>query len=136
MPWKQEFAASAVDPKNPAKRKGSNYSKKSRICCLCRRPQEPCQAQRQQLLQEIKNLLPLPLPPRTLPSAKAADMPWNQEFAASAVDPKNPVKRKGSNQPTGAGILLSPPLNRRNTPWSKAAIIPRNQEFAASDFRS
>ena len=90
------------------------------------------------------------------PGSKAAIIPRNQEFAASAVDPKKPASVKGSNHPKKSRIcclrhrpeesrlvrrqqspqeiknLLPPASTRRNVPWSKAAIIPRNQEFAAT----
>ena len=155
-PRNQEFAASAVDPKKPASVKGSNHPKKSRICCLCRRPEETRVGQRPQILQEIKNLLPPPSTRRITPRPKAAIIPRNQEFAASAVDPKKPASVKGSKHPKKSRIcclrrrreetrpgqrqqtsqeiknLLPPASTRRNAPRSKAAIIPRNQEFAAS----
>jgi hypothetical protein len=85
MPWDQEFAASAIDPMKLAKSKGSKHSLESRICCHRRRSEEKRLIQRRQSLQEIKNLLPLALTSRNTPRSKAADMPWNQEFAASGM---------------------------------------------------
>ncbi|MBQ3405705.1 MAG: hypothetical protein IJH11_00480, partial [Lachnospiraceae bacterium] len=61
IPRNQEFAASAVGAKKPAKVKGSNHPEKSRICCLRRRREEKRLGQRQQSSREIKNLLPPPL---------------------------------------------------------------------------
>ena len=47
-PRKQDFAASAEDPKKLAKVKGSNRTTEAGFCCLCRRPDETRQDQRQQ----------------------------------------------------------------------------------------
>ena len=85
MSWGQEFAASAIDSMKLAKSKGSKRALGSRICCHRRRSEEKRLIQRRQSLQEIKNLLPLALNSRNTPRAKAADMPWNQEFAAFAM---------------------------------------------------
>jgi len=93
----QGFAAPAVDPKKLAVTKSSNHVSKSRICCFCPRPNETRLGQRQQSSQEIKNLLPLPLTRRNSMGPKAAIMSQNQEFAASAVDPKKLAVTRGSN---------------------------------------
>ena len=103
-PRNQEFAASAVDLKKPASVKGRKSSKKSRICCLRHRPEESRLGQRQQSSQEIKNLPPPPLIRRNAPRSKAAIIPRNQEFAASAVDPKKPASVKGSKHPRKSRI--------------------------------
>ena len=95
----QEYAAFGVDAKKHASVKGSNHPKKSRICGLQRRREETCHGQRQQTPQEIKNLRPLPLTRRNRLRSKAAITPRNQEFAASAVDPKKPASVKGSKHP-------------------------------------
>jgi len=100
----QEFAATGVDLKKHASVKGSNHPKKSRICGLRRRLEEARPGQRQQSSQEIKNLLPLPLTRRNRRRSKAAIIPRNQEFAASAVDPKKPASVKGSNHPKKSRI--------------------------------
>ena len=95
-PRNQEFAASVVDPKKGARVKGSNHPKKSKICSLRRRREETRFGQRQQTPQEIKNLLPPPLTRRNPPRSKAANIPRNQEFAASAIDAKKSASVKGS----------------------------------------
>ena len=100
----QEFAATAVDPKKRASDKGSKHLKKSRICCHCRRREEKRLGQRQQSSQEIKNLLPPSSTRRKASRSKAAIIPRNQEFAASAVDPKKPASVKGSNHPEKSRI--------------------------------
>jgi len=41
-------AAFAEDPKKLAKVKGSNHASEAGFCCLCRRPEETRQGQRQQ----------------------------------------------------------------------------------------
>ncbi len=96
-PRNQEFAAPGVDLKKGVSVKSSNHPKKSRICCLRRRPEETRVGQRPQILQEIKNLLPPASTRRNVPWSKAAIIPGNQEFAASAVDPKIGARVKGSN---------------------------------------
>jgi len=106
-PQNQEFAASAEDPMKLARSKGSNIVSEAGICCLCRRPNETCQDQRQQMLLSSRILLLPPKTRRNLPRSKAANAPQKQDFAASAKDPKN-------------------------VPRSKAAISPRKQDFAAS----
>jgi hypothetical protein len=135
--------------------KGSNYIKKSRLCCLCRRPDETRHGQRQQISQEIKNVLPLPETRRSSSWSKAANVLRNQEFAAFTRDPKKHVSVKGSKYPeksrkcclcrrpdeTRFGQrqqksreikkVLPLPETRRNAPWSKAANILRNQESVA-----
>ena len=55
-----------------ARIKGSIHASESGICCLCHWPDEACQDQRQQSLQEIKNLLPPALTSRNTPRSKAA----------------------------------------------------------------
>ena len=104
MSQNQEFAATAVDPKNGAKVKGSNHSKKSRICCHRHRSEERHLSQRQQSPQEIKKLLPPASTRRNTPRSKAAITSANQEFAATAIDPKNGAKVKGSNHPKKSKI--------------------------------
>ena len=81
-PRNQDFAASAEDPKNGAWVKGSNHPKKSRFCCLRRRPEETLQGQRQQTRLESKILLPLLKTRRVAPGSKAAIIPRKQDFAA------------------------------------------------------
>ena len=81
-PRKQDFAASAEDPKKLAKVKGSNRTTEAGFCCLCRRPEETRQDQRQQ------------------PRLK------KQDFAASAKDPMKPAKTKGSRHASRSRILL------------------------------
>ena len=138
-----------------ARIKGSIHASESGICCLCHWLDEARQEQRQQACLGIRNLLPPPLTRWNSPRAKAANTPWNQEFAASAIDPMKPIRSKGSKhvlrsricclrhwldetrqeqrQQTRFGIknLLPPASIRRKTSHSKAAITPRNQEFAA-----
>ena len=138
------------------KTKGSNQTLESGICCLCRWSDETHWDQRQQSLLKIKILLPLPLTSWNSRRSKAAIWPWNQEFAASAVDPMKLTKTKGSNQTLESRIcclcrwpdetredrrqqsdlgiknLLPLPLTRWNSRKSKAATRPLNQEFAAS----
>ena len=80
----QECAASAEDLKMHASVKGSKCPEKSRKCCLCRRPEETCLGQRQQMSREIKKVLPLPETRRNAHWSKAANIPRNQECAASA----------------------------------------------------
>ena len=104
IPRNQEFAATAVDPKKGARVKGSNHPKKSRICCHRRRPEETRLGQRQQSSHEIKNLLPPASTRRKAPRSKAAIIPRNQEFAASAVDSKKRASVKGSNHPKKSRI--------------------------------
>ena len=74
-PQKQDFAASAEDPKSRVSVKGSNHALRSRI------------------------LLPPPKTRRKAPRSKAAIIPRNQDFAASAEDPKKGASVKGSNHP-------------------------------------
>ena len=100
----EEFAATAVDPQKHASVKGSNHPKKSKICRLRRRPAETHQDQRLQTPQEIKNLLPPASTRRIAPRSKAANLPRNQEFAATAVDPKKGARVKGSNHPKKSRI--------------------------------
>ena len=59
-PRKQDFAASAEDPKKPILVKGSKHASEARFCCFRRRPDETDQAQRQQSHLASKILLPLP----------------------------------------------------------------------------
>ena len=47
-PQRQDFAASAIEPMKLAKVKGSNHASEAGFCCLCRRPEETRQGQRQQ----------------------------------------------------------------------------------------
>ena len=84
IPRNQENVAFAGDPKKRASVKGIKCPKKSRKCCLCQRPEETCLVQRQQISREIKNVLPLPETRRNAPRSKAANVPRNQESAASA----------------------------------------------------
>ncbi len=79
-PQRQDFAASAEDPKKLTKVKGSNHASEAGFCCLCRRPEETDQGQRQQ------------------PHLR------KQDFAASAEDPKKLAKVKGSNHASEAGF--------------------------------
>ena len=94
---KQDFAASVEDPKKLTKPKGSNHASEARFCCLCRRPDETRQVQRQQYCLASKNLMPLPKTRRSSPSPKAAISSRKQEFAASAEDQMKLTKPKGSN---------------------------------------
>ena len=95
----QECAATAEDPKKHASVKGSKYPKKSRMCCLCRIPVEARLGQRQQISEEVKNVLPLSKTRRSTPRSKAANIRRNQECAASAEDPKNLASVKGNKYP-------------------------------------
>jgi hypothetical protein len=79
-----------------ARFKGSIHASESGICCLRYWPDETYQEKRQQTRLGIKNLLPLPLTRWSPPRAKAANALWNQEFAASAIDPMKLAKSKGS----------------------------------------
>ena len=103
-PQKQDFAASAEDPKKLTKIKGSNLASEAGFCCFRRRPDETRQEQRQLKCLEIKNLLLLPKTRRNLPSPKAANAPQKQDFAASVKDPKKLTKIKGSNLASEAGF--------------------------------
>ena len=118
--------------------KGSKYPEKSRKCCLYRRPEEMRHDQRRQIFREIKNVLPLPETFRNAPRSKAANIPRNQECAASAREPKKHASVKGSKYPEKSRIcclcqrpeetrlgqrqqspqeiknLLPPPSTRRN----------------------
>jgi len=93
----QECFASDKDPKKLASVKGSKYPKKSRMCCFCRRLEEARLGQRQQISEEIKNVLPLPKTRRNSPRSKAAIIPRNQENAASAEALMKLASVKGSN---------------------------------------
>ena len=92
----QECVASAGDLKKRALVKGSKCPKKSRMCCLCRRPEETRLGQRQQMPREIKKVLPLPESFRNTHRIKAANVLRNQECAAFAGDPKKRASDKGS----------------------------------------
>ena len=95
-PPRQDFAASAEDPKKLAKVKGSNHASEAGFCCFRRRPEETRQGQRQQPCLRDRILLPLPKTRRNSPRSKAATTPQRQDFAASAEDVKKPTKAKGS----------------------------------------
>ena len=58
---KQDFAASAEDPKKLAKVKGSRHASEAGFCCFRRRREETDQGQRQQNLESWARLLPLTL---------------------------------------------------------------------------
>jgi len=74
--------------REPTKTKGSNRASEAGICCLCRRPDETRQGQRQQ--SRLKK----------------------QDFAASAEDLMKLAKAKGSNLALRSRILLPPPKTR------------------------
>ena len=136
--------------------KGSKHAAEAGFCCLCRRPDETDQAQRQQSHFRSKILLPLPKTRRNSFWSKAANTPRKQDFAASAEDPMKPILVKGSKHASEARfccfcqrpeethfgqrqqtrlaskILLLLPKTQRNAPRSKAANTPRKQDFAAS----
>jgi len=57
---KQDFAASAFDPMKLTKAKGSNHCSEAGFCCLCFRPDETHEVQRQQSLLRSRILLLLP----------------------------------------------------------------------------
>ena len=57
---KQDFAASAEDPKKFAGTKGSNIVSQAGFCCFCRRPDETRRDQRQQYCLASRILLLLP----------------------------------------------------------------------------
>ena len=99
IPRNQEFAAFAGELQKRASVKGSKCPEKSRKCCLCRRPEETCLGQRQQMSREIKKVLPLPKNLRNTPRTKAANIPRNQEYVAFARDPKKHASVKGSKCP-------------------------------------
>jgi len=67
VPRNQECVASAGDPKKRASVKGIKYPEKSRVCCLCQRPEETRLGQRHQMSREIKKVLPLPETRRNAP---------------------------------------------------------------------
>ena len=139
-----------------SKTKGSNHVTEAGFCCLRRRPEETLQGQRQQTRLESKILLPPLKTRRMVPRSKAAINPRNQDFAASAEDPMNLARSKGSKHAQKSRfcclrrrpretrqdqkqhsrlrsrILLLPPVIPRNPPGSKAAITPQEQDFAAS----
>ena len=79
-----------------AKVKGSNHASETGFCCLCRRPEEARQGQRQQPRLRGRILLLPPKTRRNSPRSKAATTPQRQDFAASAEDVKKPTKAKGS----------------------------------------
>ena len=105
-PQKQDFAASAEDPKKLARVKGSRRVSGAGFCCHRRRPDETRQDQRQQTRLGSKILLPPPKTRRNRPRPKAATTPQKQVFAASVVDPKKLAKVKGSRHASESRILL------------------------------
>ena len=137
-PRNQDFAASVVDPKKGARVKGSNHPKKSKICSLRRRPEETCLGQRQQSSQEIKNLPPPPLTRRNQSRSKAAIIPRNQEFAASAIDAKGRVSVKGSKHPKKSRFccLCRRPEERRVGQRQQSPQEIKNLQPPASTRRS
>ena len=115
-----------------AKTKGSNHASEAGFCCLCRRPDETRQDQRQQSRLGSRILLPPPKTLRNSPGPKAAITPQKQDFAASARGPLKPTRREGSNHASEAGFCC---LRQRSLETHQAQRQqPRlkKKDFAAS----